>query len=192
MNTKILKSVQYVLGEIKRNGKSIVVFYGLFILFKVADSYILKLYSEQILDMIQEEESFERLIYVTLLFFGVGAMIAFFKSYFNNMKTPQIIRMTQKMSREVAKKNLTVDYEKTEDPSYINLQEKAYKTLNSVDNGFQGIIHSTFAIIEAVISVSIYIIIVGISNMGIVFLALSLAISGYLLNKKASKYIMVS
>lgn len=181
-------AIKYVFARLFQLNKRVIIFYTIFIFLKIIDSYVLKIYSEKILDLISVQSSFEKMIQATVCFFGVAFLVSFLKKLFDSLKTPQIIRVTQNMARKVTERNLNVDYEMIENPNYLNEGEKAQGTLNSINSGFQGVIHATFSIVEALVSALIFFIILGISNIGIVFVAFFLSICGYLLSKKTAKY----
>ncbi len=181
-------AIKYVFVRLLQLNRLVILLYVLFVLLRIADSYVLKIYSEKILNLIGEHASFATMILVTVFWFGAAFLVAFLKKIFDSMKTPQIIKATQDMERKVTERNLNVNYEMIENPEYLNEEEKARGTLNSINSGFQGVIHATFSIVEALGSVLIFFIILGISNIGIVLVAFLLSVCGYLLSKKTAKY----
>lgn len=181
-------SLLYVFNEISRVNKYVILYYAVFVVLSVADAYILKFFGEALLDSIAAERRITYIIFITAGSF-LGAMLtAYLKNYFCQIKTPEIIKITQGISRRVAQKNLTEDYERTEDPDFLDSQEKAYVCLNSIDKGFQGMIHSFFSAAESVLFILVYIIVVGFSDMEIVFVTVILAAAGYLLSGYAGAY----
>lgn len=183
-----IRSIKYVFSEIFRTNISLLYIYLPFVIISAFEPYIFTYYSKFILNAIEKNKSYYDMVIMTLIAFASAAIIGFLKKTLENLKTPQVIKSTIAIKRKITEINLITDYSNIENPFYLNKQEKVQNTLNNVSKGFQGVIHSTFALLESTISIIIYFFIMRKFNYWIIFLIGIISILNFIIFNRARKY----
>lgn len=187
---RIKSTVGFVSGEIVRNGKSILFFYLMYETINAVLPYLFNLYTKYILDMLGSDVLLGELLIVSIRIFGVIMLLHFAAKVLQNVKTPEIIKVTIRIRRRISEITLKTAYQNIEDPGYINAREIADKSLNMVNEGFQGVIHAMFGVWGCIASALMYFFCVGVQRWYLPVFVFGASFLEFLISKKknALKY----
>ena len=190
MIRRISNSTGFVLREIIHNRKRILFFCLLYETINAVLPYIFNLYTRYILDMIESDILLKELLITSAVTFGVIMLFHFAAKVLQNVKTPEIIKVTIGIRQRVSKITLKTAYENIEDPDYINAREMADRSLSVINEGFQGVIHAMSGVWGGIASIIMYLFCVGVQRWYLPVFVLGASFLEFLISKKmnALKY----
>ncbi|WP_223178956.1 ABC transporter ATP-binding protein [Paenibacillus sp. B2(2019)] len=120
--------------------------------------------------------------------FLILTITSYFTGYLQNLGLTQLMKVVFKQIHAHTAQNMNVDFKNTEDPGYLNQMEQAKRSLQSVQNGFQGLFHTFFSCLAGFLAFAGYITVIGGLNFAvIIFLIVSIGCS-YVFSFRAKRY----
>jgi ATP-binding cassette subfamily C protein len=192
MRTKSLTStwpsIRYVLSTSWTYSKRSIIYYSTVTLLTAIQPFFLILFPKFIVDELTGQQRPQQFIVLILLMFLSLAIISYCTGYLQNLGLTQLMKIVFKQIHAHTAQNMNVDFKKTEDPVYLNQMEQAKRSLQSVQNGFQGLFHTFFACLTGLLAFAGYITVIGTLNLGlIVFLIVCVGCS-YMFSLRAKRY----
>ena len=184
MTGRIRNSVIFVLREIVYNRKRVLFFYLLYETINAVLPYLFNLYTRYILDMVESDILLRELLITSIVTFGVIMSFHFAAKVLQNVKTPEIIKVTIGIRQRISEITLRTSYENIEDPNYINTREIADKSLNTINEGFQGVVHAMFGVGGCFVSVLMYLFCVGVQRWYLLAFVFGASFLEFLISKK--------
>lgn len=132
--------------------------------------------------------NFERIILTVGIFLGITIIFGFFNSYLKDTSQSRITLLRVNLFTEICDKFLTLDYEYSDDPNFLDEHENAINALSSNNNGIEKVMSVLFGMMAQLVSLTLYIIIVGRLSIYILLIIIFNVIVNYYLSQKVKKY----
>ena len=159
------ENIKYIISHSWKYDKSI---FGLFCIFTILTGvfpFIGILFPKYILDELTGSQDKNRLILLLVSFFFSSAVIGYFVTFIKNSYLPKMIDIRFQFIHMLSIKCMTTDYKNTEEPSFLNSVETAFRALQSNTNGLEGILHKLFSLGGNIIVLIGYMLIIGKLNI---------------------------
>ncbi|MEK3661572.1 ABC transporter ATP-binding protein [Paenibacillus sp. FSL R5-0744] len=192
MRTKSLTStwtsIRYVLSTSWINSRRSIIYYSTVTLLLAVQPFLLILFPKFIIDELTGQQRPQHFIFLISLMFLILTITSYFTGYLQNLGLTQLMKVVFKQIHAHTAQNMNVDFKNTEDPGYLNQMEQAKRSLQSVQNGFQGFFHTFFSCLAGFLAFAGYITVIGGLNFAvIVFLIVSIGCS-YVFSLRAKRY----
>ncbi len=105
---------------------------------------------------------------IVIIFFVVGAIIYFLKTFIGEIADPRITVLRIDYVRDLGVKLLKMDFKYTEDSSFSDKYERAFNSISTNNNGIEGIYHKLFEVPASLVIVLILSIFVAIKSPWII------------------------
>lgn len=142
MRTKSLTStwtsIRYVLSTSWINSRRSIIYYSTVTLLLAVQPFLLILFPKFIIDELTGQQRPQHFIFLISLMFLILTITSYFTGYLQNLGLTQLMKVVFKQIHAHTAQNMNVDFKNTEDPGYLNQMEQAKRSLQSVQNGFQG------------------------------------------------------
>jgi ATP-binding cassette subfamily C protein len=123
-----------------------------------------------------------------VLYFLMGALAGYGKSYINQAYFPRMVTVRFQFMRLHHVKCMETDFQNTENPDFLNDKETAFRCLNNNQTGIEGMLHKLFFLGGNVLAILGYITIISFLNWYVLlYLMANIAISFYF-TYRARKY----
>ncbi|WP_440961812.1 ABC transporter ATP-binding protein [Paenibacillus nitricinens] len=186
--TSTWPSIRYVLSTSWNYSKRSIIYYSTVTLLTAMQPFLLILFPKFIIDELTGQQRPQQFILLISLMFIILTFAGYFTGYLQNLGLTQLMKVVFKQIHAHTAQNMNVDFKNTEDPVYLNQMEQAKRSLQSVQNGFQGLFHTFFACLAGFLAFIGYLTVIGRLNLGvIVFLIVSIGCS-YGLSLRAKRY----
>lgn len=172
-------NIKYIISHSWKYDKSL---FGIFVVFTISGGilpFIGILFPKYILDELTGSQDKNRLILLLISFFLSSAVVGYIVTFIKNSYLPKMVDIRFQFIHMLSIKCMTTDYKNTEDPSFLNSVETAFRALQSNINGLEGILHKLFVLGGNIIVLIGYILIIGrlnifillylIANIGIIY-----------------------
>ncbi len=184
MVRRVRDSIQFVITEIIRNGRSILFVYLAYETINAVLPYIFNLYTKYLLDMLAKDILLNELVITSVLTFGMIMFLNFVVKLLLNIKTPEIIKVTIRIKQKISQITLSTAYKNIEDPQFLDAREIADKSLNMINEGFQGVIHAMFGVWGCIASIAMYLFCVGVQRWYLLVFVFAASFLQFLISKK--------
>ncbi|MNO73621.1 Lipid A export ATP-binding/permease protein MsbA [compost metagenome] len=146
------------------------------------------LFPKFIVDELTGQQRPRQFIILISLMFLLLAIISYFTGYLQNLGLTQLMKVVFKQIHAHTAQNMNIDFMKTEDPVYLNQMVQAKRSLQSVQNGFQGLFHTFFACLSGFLAFAGYITVIGRLNFGVIVLLIVSVGCSYVFSLRAKRY----
>ncbi|MGN7763372.1 ABC transporter ATP-binding protein [Paenibacillus sp. 22594] len=181
-------SIRYVLSTAWIHSKLSVIYYSIVTLLTALQPFILLLFPKLILDELMGKQRPLRFILLIALMFVLSSTIGFLTAYLQNIGQTQLMKVVFSQLHAHTAQNLNADFKNTEDPVFLNQMEQAKRSLQSVENGFQGLFHTLFSLLGGIIALSGYFTVISRLGMWIILFLIGSVAGSYFFSLRAKKY----
>jgi ABC-type multidrug transport system fused ATPase/permease subunit len=177
MTGKDTKTMKRLICKIKKDDPAIFALCGLYTIFAVCVPIITVALPKVIIGYLTGASPTEKgLIYISAIFFAVGAFIYFAKRFIGDWSYPRITALRIDYIRQQAVKLISIDYKYMESASFFEERQLAFNSTNGNENGVEGIYHKLFELPQLTIIVLALAAFIGFKNI-LILLALALHIA---------------
>lgn len=182
------ENMKYIISHSWKYDKSIFGIFGIFTILSGIFPFIGILFPKFILDELTGSQDRNRLILLLISFFFSSAIVGYIVTFIKNSYLPKMVHIRFKFIQMLSEKCMTTDYKNTEDPSFLNSVETAFRALESNMDGIEGILHKLFVLGANVIVLIGYILIIGKLNILILLYLIANVCIIYFFTLSVKKY----
>ncbi len=182
------QNISYVVSMAWSTDKHIFVLFTLFTITSGILPLINVLFPRYILQELMYDQRVRVLLILLALYFLIGALAGFGKSYINQAYFPRITNVRFQFMKLHHIKCMETDFQNTENPDFLNDKETAFRCLNNNQNGIEGMLHKLFFLGGNLFAILGYMTIISMLNgYVLLYLVANIAVSFYF-TYRARKY----
>jgi ATP-binding cassette subfamily C protein len=187
-NYNTWQNISYVVSMAWSSDKHIFVLFTLFTITSGILPLINVLFPRYILQELMYDQRINNLLILLVLYFLIGALAGFGKSYINQAYFPRITYVRFLFMKLHHIKCMETDFQNTENPDFLNDKETAFRCLNNNQNGIEGMLHKLFFLGGNLFAILGYMTIISMLNgYVLLYLIANIAVSFYF-TYRARKY----
>ncbi len=182
------QNIKYVVSMAWSTDKHIFVLFTLFTITSGILPLINVVFPRFILQELMYDQRFRVLLILLILYFLIGALAGFGKSYINQAYFPRMIYVRFQFMKLHHIKCMETDFQNTENPDFLNDKETAFRCLNNNQSGIEGMLHKLFFLGGNLFAILGYMTIISMLNgYVLLYLIINIAVSFYF-TYRARKY----
>lgn len=184
----LFSNVKYLLVEMKRNLKSLFVYFPIAFFVLAANRYVWSFISKFIIDLVTNNGSVKNLLILIGIFSVLILFIFFMQSFYYNNTWTKFIVFRMKIIIKKNFKIMTMPFEYFENPKVLDCGQKAGTAVSSNDAGIEGMTRELFNFIQQLGAVICGLILLGTMNVWIVVGMTVLAFVNFFISNNANRY----
>ncbi len=182
------QNISYVVSMAWSTDKHIFVLFTIFTITSGILPLINVVFPRFILQELMYDQRFNVLLILLILYFLIGALAGFGKSYINQAYYPRMTYVRFQFMKLHHIKCMETDFQNTENPDFLNDKETAFRCLNNDQNGIEGMLHKLFFLGGSLFAILGYMTIISMLNgYVLLYLIANITVSFYF-TYRARKY----
>jgi len=183
-----LQNMMYVCKGAWEYEKRVYLYFGIFTVLTSVSPFIGIFFPKFILEELMGEKRQQKLIILLVAFFIISSIVGYLTVYLRQIYYPCMMKIRFEYINDHSKRCMTTDFKNTEDSTFLNDMETAFRGINNNDSGIEGMLHSSFKIVGSLIAFVGYIaIVLSLNIFLLIYLVINVMIS-YFLTFKVKKF----
>jgi ABC-type multidrug transport system fused ATPase/permease subunit len=139
-------------------------------------------------ELTKDVVNYDHILLAVFIFLAVTIVFGFFKSYLKDTSEGRITLLRVNLFNEVCDKFLTLDYEYSEDPNFLDEHENVIQALSRNDVGIEKVMNIMFGVFGELLSLIFYFLIVGSLSIYILLIIIINVIANFYFSQIVKKY----